>query len=436
LGFMLPLAVLLLGLILVMATGLPVAYSFMLVNIVGVFFLWGGTTGFYQLVLSIFASINMYPLVCVAMFVLMGEVLFQSGTFPRAIDVLDKWMGRLPGRLGLVAIAGATLFSTLSGSSLGTTAMLGSVLVPEMERRGYKKEISIGACMSGGLAMIIPPSALAVILATLARLSVGKILMAGVIPGLIMAATYVTYIVGRCALQPSMAPAYTPVATPLSQKFMETLRYVLPFGAIILLVIGFVVMGLCDPTEASAVAALAVFVLAAIYRRLNWHVVKKAIASSLRTCVMMFFILTASTAFSQILAFTGATRGLTEFVAGLQLPPFVVIIAMQFLLLILGCFMEQVSIMMITFPIYMPVIGTLGFDPIWFALMALINMEVGLKTPPFGFLLFVMKGVAPPDTTMGDIYRAVFPFVLADILAIIVILVFPPIATWLPGLVR
>ena len=431
-----PLALLLCGLVFLMATGLPVAFSFMLINLVGAFCLWGGTVGFYQLVLSIFASINMYPLVCVAMFVLMGEVLFHSGTFPRAIDVLDKWMGRLPGRLGVVAVAGATLFSTLSGSSLGTTAMLGSVLVPEMERRGYKKPISIGACMSGGLAMIIPPSALAVILATLAQISVGRLLMAGVIPGLIMAILYVGYIIGRCALQPSMAPPYAPVSIPLSRKIMDTLRYVLPFGTIILLVIGFVVMGLCDPTEASAAAALAVFILAAIYRRLNWRVTKDAIASSLRICVMMFFILTASTAFSQILAFTGATRGLTEFVVGLQFPPLVVVIAMQLLLLILGCFMEQVSIMMITFPIFLPVIDALNFDPIWFGLLTLINMEVGLKTPPFGFLLFVMKGVAPSDTTMGDIYRAVFPFALSDVLAMIAILLFPPIATWLPELVR
>ena len=434
--FMLPLALLFLGLICIMATGLPVAFSFMLINIFGAYFLWGGTSGFYQLVLSIFASINMYPLVCVAMFILMGEVLFQSGTFPRAIEVLDKWMGRIPGRLAVVAIAGATLFSTLSGSSLGTAAMLGSALVPEMERRGYKKEISIGACMSGGLAMIIPPSALAVILATLARLSVGKVLMAGVIPGLLMAVFYAAYIIGRCTLQPSMAPSYTPVSIPLSQRIMDTLRYVLPFGVIILLVIGFVVMGLCDPTEASAVAALAVFILAAIYGKLNWQVTKKAVFNSLRICVMMFFILTASTAYSQILAFTGSTRGVTEFVATLQMPPLVVVIVMQFLLLILGCFMEQVSIMMITFPIFFPVIQALGLDPIWFAVMALINMEVGLKTPPFGLILFVMKGVAPPDTTMGEICRAAFPFVLADILAIILILLFPPIGTWLPGLVR
>jgi len=286
----------------------------------------------------------------------MGEVLFQSGTFPRAIEILDKWMGRLPGRLAIVAIGGATLFSTLSGSSLGTAAMLGSALVPEMERRGYKREISIGACMSGGLAMIIPPSALAVILATLARLSVGKVLMAGVIPGLLMALLYAGYIIGRCTLQPSMAPAYTPVSIPLSEKIVDTLRYVLPFGSIILLVIGFVVMGLCDPTEASAVAALAAFILAAVYGKLNWQVTKNAVTNSLRICVMMFFILTASTAYSQILAFTGATRGLTEFVVGLQMPPLLVVIVMQFLLLILGCFMEQVSIMMITFPIFFPVI--------------------------------------------------------------------------------
>jgi len=434
--FLLPLALLLLGLLFILATGLPVAFSFMLINIFGAYFLWGGTTGFYQLVLSIFASINMYPLVCVAMFVLMGEVLFQSGTFPRAIEILDKWMGRLPGRLAIVAIAGATLFSTLSGSSLGTAAMLGSALVPEMERRGYKKEISIGACMSGGLAMIIPPSALAVILATLARLSVGKVLMAGVIPGLLMAILYSGYIIGRCALQPSMAPAYTPVSIPLSQKIMDTVRYVLPFGTIILLVIGFVVMGLCDPTEASAVAALAAFVLAAIYGKLNWKITKSAVTNSLRICVMMFFILTASTAYSQILAFTGATRGLTEFVVGLQMPPLLVIIVMQFLLLVLGCFMEQVSIMMITFPIFFPLVQVLGYDPIWFAVMCLINMEVGLKTPPFGLMLFVMKGVAPSDTTMGQICRASFPFVLADVLAVTLILLFPTLGTWLPGLVK
>lgn len=434
--FVLPLALLLLGLLFILASGLPVAFSFMLINLIGAYFLWGGTTGFFQLVLSIFASINMYPLVCVAMFVLMGEVLFQSGTFPRAIEILDRWMGRLPGRLAVVAIAGATLFSTLSGSSLGTAAMLGSALVPEMERRGYKKEISIGACMSGGLAMIIPPSALAVILATLARLSVGKVLMAGVIPGLIMAVLYAGYIIGRCTLQPSMAPSYIPVSIPLSQKIMDTLRYVLPFGTIILLVIGFVVMGLCDPTEASAVAALAAFILAAIYGRLNFKITKNAVTNSLRICVMMFFILTASTAYSQILAFTGATRGLTEFVVSLQMPPLLIVVVMQLLILILGCFMEQVSIMMITFPIFFPVIQVLDFDPIWFAVMCLINMEIGLKTPPFGLMLFVMKGVAPPDTTMGQICRATLPFVAADVLTIILILVFPSIGTWLPGLVK
>lgn len=424
------------ALVFLLATGLPVAFCFMLINLVGVFFFWGGVSGFQQLILSMFTSITFFALLCVVMFILMGEVLFHSGVFVRAIDVLDKWMGRLPGRLGLVAVGGATLFSTLSGSSMGTTAMLGSLLTPEMERRGYKKPISIGACMSGALAMIIPPSALAVILATLAEISVGRLLISGIFPGLMMAILYAGYIIGRCKLQPSIAPAYTPVTIPLSQRIMDTVRYVLPFGIVIFIVIGLIFMGVASPSEASAMAALAIFIIAAFYGRLNWGVVKKSVSGTLRIAVMMFIILTGSTAFSQILAFSGATRGLTELVVALEVSPIVLLITMQVLILILGCFMEQVSIMMITFPIFLPVVRALGFDMIWFGLLVLINMEIGMKSPPFGFCLFVMKGVAPPDTTMGDIYRATFPFILADILAMAMVMLFPIIALWLPSFMK
>lgn len=430
----LALAVIIGALLFLLATGLPVAFAFMLINLVGVYYFWGGVTGFHHLTLSMFTSITSFVLLPVAMFVLMGEVLFHSGIFVKTMDVLDKWMGRLPGRLGLVTVVTATLFSTLSGSSMGTTAMLGSTLTPEMERRGYKKPISIGACMSGALAVIIPPSALAVVLASLAEISVGRLLMAGVFPGLVMAILYVGYITVRCTLQPSMAPAYVPATTPLSQKIMATVKYVMPFGIVILIVIGFIFMGVCDPTEASAMAALATFIIVAFYRRLNWQVLKNSVSGTLRIVVMMLIILTGSTAFSQILAFSGATQELTKFVVGLELSPIVLLIAMQILLLILGCFMEQVSIMMITFPIFLPIARALGFDMIWFGLLVLINMEIGMKSPPFGFCLFVMKGVAPPDTTMGDIYRATIPFILADILAVAIVMVFPPIATWLPSI--
>lgn len=425
------------ALVFLLATGLPVAFSFMLINLVGVFIYWGGITGFYQLILSIFSSITFFALLPVIMFVLMGEVIFHSGIFVHAIDALDKWMGRLPGRLGLLAVGSATLFSTLSGSSMGTTAMLGSILTPEMERRGYKKPMSLGAVLgAGGLAMIIPPSALAVILAALAEISVGGLLMSGVLPGLLIATFYSIYIIGRCKLQPSIAPAYEPVSVSLSQKLVNTARYVLPFGIVIFIVIGLIFMGVASPTEAAAMAALAIFIITIFYGRLNWGVVKNSVSGTLAISVMMFIILTGSTAFSQILAYSGATEGLVQFIADLNLSPIVLLIAMQVVILILGMLMEQVSIMMISFPIFLPIVEALGFDMVWFGLLVLINMEIGLTSPPFGLTLFVMKGVAPPDTTMKDIYMAALPFIVCDLIAMAFIIAFPPIALWLPSIMR
>ena len=417
-------------------SGLPVAFCFHAINIVGAFVLWGGIEGLQQLVLRMYTSVTSFPLTTVVMFVLMGEIMFHSKIFINIINVLDQWMGRLPGRLGLVSVASATLLSTLSGSSMGTTAMLGSIMTEEMERRGYKKPISIGSCMSGALAMIIPPSALAVILATLAQISVGKLLLAGVIPGLLMATFYVSYVIIRCKLQPGIAPSYIPEAVPLSRKIFDTIRYVLPFGLVILVVIGFIIMGIADPTEASALAVVVIMVLTALYKSLSRDVIKKAFTGTLKIVVMMFIILTGSVAFSQILAYTGATKGLAELVVSMSLPPIALFIAMQFLLLLLGSFMEQVSIMMITFPVFLPILRILNIDLIWFALLTLINMEIGLKTPPFGFCLFVMKGVAPSDTTMMDIITATIPFILADTAVMILIIIFPQIAIWLPNIIK
>lgn len=188
-----------------LAAGLPVFLAFTVVDVLGIYFLWGGAAGLGQLIHSIFSSISTFVLLPVPLFVLMGELLFYSGTFITALDTLDKWMGRIPGRLCLLSVSGATLFSTLSGSSMGTTAMLGSLLLPEMEKRGYHKKISIGACMSGSLAMIIPPSALAVVLGALAEISIGKLLISGVLPGFMIASMYITYIILRCTLQPGIA---------------------------------------------------------------------------------------------------------------------------------------------------------------------------------------------------------------------------------------
>ena len=367
----------------------------------------------------------------------MGEVMFQSGLGFSMIDALDKWLGRLPGRLGLLAVGSATLFSVTSGSTIATTGMLGTMLTPEMEKRGYKKPMSIGPIMgSGGLAMLIPPSSLAVILAAVAEISIGRLLMAGVIPGLVIAFFYASYIVGRSYLQPSIAPAYDVAPSPLFEKVVTTVKYVLPLGFIIFLVLGFIFLGLATPSEAAAAGAFGCFILAAIYKRLNWEMVKKAITGTVSVTVMTLMIMAGGIAFSQVLAFSGASKGLLEFVVGLPIAPIVLFLAMQGILLVLGTVMSSMALIMISIPIYMPIISIMGWDPIWFALVMLIAVEMGMTTPPFGMLLFVMKGVAPPGTTMGDIYRAGIPFLMCDLVAMLLIVAFPMIALWLPNIMR
>lgn len=297
--------------------------------------------------------------------------------------------------------------------------------------------MSLGPILgSGGLAIMIPPSSLAVILGAIGEISVGKILVAIVVPGLLMAALYAAYVIVRCRYQPSIAPAYEVTPTPLSKKLGGTVRYVLPLGLIIFLVIGLIILGVATPSEAAASGTIGAFILAATYRGLNWEVIKKSISGTLRITGMVFLIIAGARAFSQILSFSGATRGLTELAANLPTSPIVIVIAMQLVVLIMGGFMSLVAIMMITLPIFVPVIVDLGFSPVWFATIFLLNIEMALTTPPLGMNLYVMKGVVSPDITMGDIVKAALPFLYCDAIAMALIIAFPSLALWLPGLMR
>ncbi len=418
-----------------MLIGMPVAFSFLLINLVGVFVLWGGIAGLRQLILSVFESVTFFALLPVPLFILMGEVLFRSGMGTRLLNALEKLLGRLPGRLSLVAVGGGVLIGALSGNSWASTAMLGSVLAPEMEARGYKKPMTLGPIMgSGVLAIIIPPSGMAVVLAGLAGISVGGLLIAGVIPGLVMAALFIIYIIGRCVLQPEMAPIYETARLSLVERLRPSLQHVLPLAIIVFSVIGLMLLGIATPSEAAAFGALSTFVLAAAYKSLNRQVLKETFVGTLSTTIMILMIFTGSSAFSQILAYSGATRGMVELAMTLPVSPIVLLIGTQIILLFMGMFMEQMSILMITLPIFMPLTAVFGWNPLWFGLMMLINMGIANLSPPFGVLLFVMKGVSPPGTTMGDIYRAAIPFVIMDFIVIVLVMVFPPIALWLPGI--
>lgn len=420
-----------------MATGMPVAFCFMLINVVGVYLFFGGTVGLEQLILSIYSSLATFILLPIPLFIVMGEVMFHSGMGTDVIGVVDKWMGRLPGRLSFIAVAAGTLLSTLTGLSIASTALLGSLLVPEMEKRGYRKAMSLGPILgSGGLAIMVPPSALAVFLGAIGEISIGKLLIAIIVPGLLMAGLYSVYIFARCAFQPSIAPAYDVPHITLSQKLIAMVRYVLPIGVIVFLLIGVILLGVATPSEAAATGTIGVFLISFIQKRLNWEVLKKSISGALVTTGMIFLIMAGAKAFSQILSFTGATHGMSEFAIGLPVTPLFIIAGMQVIILILGCFMNVDAIILLTIPIFMPIVAALGFNPVWFGTIALLNLELALITPPFGLCLFVMKGVAPPDTTMGDIYRAALPFIGLQLIAMTLIIAFPQIALWLPGLMK
>lgn len=421
------------GLLFLMFTGIPVAFSFLLAGIVGMPILMGGINGGgFMIVSTISEGLVNFQFLPIPLFVLMGEIIFQAKVAPQLIDSLDKWIGKVPGRLSLMAVASGVLFSTLTGTSIASTAMLGNSLLPEMNRKGYSKSMSIGPILgSGGLAIMIPPSSLAVLIGAIAEVSIGKILIAIILPGILMALIFSAYIVAICILKPESAPPSDAPVVSLSEKIHSFLKYILPIGVIIFAVVGVIFIGVASPSEASATGALACFVYVAYLRRLTFTVVKDALLGTVRVSVMIFTIVATAELFSQMLAYSGSAEGLTGFVLGIDANKYLILIGMMIVVFILGMFLNSQAIIMITVPIFMPVVVSLGFDPVWYCVVFLLNLEMGTMSPPFGLALFVMKGVAPKDTKMSEIVGAALPFLALDVLIMAILIIFPQTALWL-----
>ena len=414
-----------------MAIGLPVAFAFLAVNLVGSYILMGGIPGIEQLVLNTVDSVSSFTLIPIALFMIMGEAMFRSGIAIDLMDTLDKWFGRLRGRLALMAVGGGVLFSTLTGNSMGAIALLGSSLTPEMEKRGYAKPMSLGPILgSSGLAIMIPPSSLAVVLGVIAEISIGKVLIGIILPGLLMAVLYIAYIVGRCTLQPELAPPFDVPKVPLGEKLSATAINIIPLVAVVFSVVGVIFLGIATPSEAAATGAFATLLLAALRRRLTPKVFGETMFSSANISVMVLLIVSGAVTFSQLLAFTGATYGMVDAVLALDISNDAIVFLMIMLVAFMGMFMGPLPIMLITLPIFVPIVQQFGMDPIWFAAMYLVAIETGATSPPFGAALFVMKAVAPKGTTMADIYRAAIPFIICDLIAILLLFFFPQIVTY------
>ena len=420
----------------VLASGIPIAFGMLLLNAIGaIIFLGGVQTGISHLGRVMIDNLTNYALMPVVLFVLMGELMFISGLAPKMIDVIEKWMGRLPGRLSLLTVGGGALLGTVSGSTMSSIVLLGSTIVPEMEKHGYKKPMSIGPVLgSGGLAMMLPPSAFAVFLASVAQISVGRLLIAIVIPGLLMAVLYASYIIIRCMLQPSLAPAYQPEQIPLKEKLVLTLKYVVPLGSTLLLIVGAIFFGIATPSEVAAVGIVWTVALIALNRKLSWQVIWKATMNTTKISVMIFTIFVGAISFSQILAFSGITQQMIMWASSLEIAPIILVFIMMIIMLGMGTVLEMGSIIMIVSPIFMPLIYQLGFDPIWFGVIMLVNMQMATTTPPFGVNLFALKGVVSRDTSMRDIYVASLPFIACDWIVMFLLLAFPAIALWLPSI--
>ena len=421
------------GVIIALLLGIPIVFSFLLVNIVGALLVLGGEVGLLQMVRNMQTAVAQYSLAPIVLFVFMGEIMLYTGMASRAIDAIDRLFTRVPGRLSMIAVASGAVFSSLSGSTIANTAILGKTLLPEMKERGYSPTISMGPIIAiGGIAMLIPPSGLAVLLASLAKVSINHLLIAGIIPAILMAISFFVYIAVRCTLNPSLAPSYAVEQLSWAERIRPCMVYVVPLISIFVAVVGSMVTGIATPTESAALGSLASIAVAACYRSLSLDKLIQSIKATMMFSAMILFIICASSTFSQILSFSGATQTISQIVTSMDLAPLMILLAMLVLLVLLGCFMDQVSMMMLTLPIFMPIVAATGFNDVWFAVLMLIVLEISLCTPPFGLLLFVMQGVAPKGTSLRQIYTSVTPFVLLQFVFLGLIVAIPAIALWLP----
>ena len=413
--------------------GLPVAFSFLVINLLGALLFLGGEAGLTQLARNSVGSVATFSLTPIPLFILMGEVLFHTGLAVKVIDGVERLIRQVPGRLAVVAVVAGTVFSAISGSTIATTAMLGSLMLPVMLSRGYHPTMATGPLMAiGAVDMLIPPSALTVLLGSLSGISISKLLIGGVLPGLILSVAFVIYIVARVKLDPSLAPSTQFVEYRGWAKLKPFLQYVLPLVSIFVVVVASMSAGWATPTESAAIGALFTVVLALAYRALTVSNLLAALRGTAAISGMILFIIVGATTFSQILSFSGASNGLVSGITAHGLSPAAIIAAMMALLVFLGLFVEQVSMMMITLPIYMPLVQKYGVDPVWFGVMFLICMQLGLLLPPHGLLLMTMKGVSPPQVRMSHIFRGVLPYIAMSLLLLALVFLFPAVAVWLP----
>jgi len=420
--------------IVLLLAGLPLAFATGAVAVVFTYFLFGAP-GLTLIVSRVFTLMGNYVLVSVPLFIFMACILERAGVAEAIFNTVHVWAGQMRGGLAVAVIISCALMAAMVGVIGAEIVTMGVVALPAMLNRGYKKDLALGCiCAGGGLATLIPPSVVLIMWGLTAGVSIGQLYMAGVVPGLMLALMYVTYIIVRCRLRPELAPPASAedLAVPLSQKVALLRALVLP-SAVAFGVLGSLYMGWATPTEAAGVGVLGAILAAAVNRRLTWANMKIAIADTTKVTAMLYWLFFGSSALIGVYTLAGGTRLIQDTMTGLPVGPLGVIIIIQLIWIVLGCFIDWIGILLLTAPIFVPVASALGFDLVWLGVLFCMNMQISYISPPFGPAAFYLKGVVPKDVALNDIFGSIWPYLVLQFVALGMVISFPQIVLWLPG---
>lgn len=437
-------ALLMLGItLLLLLTGLPLAFVLGATGIGFLLFL-EGPHALILPVMSIWGLMNIFVFIAVPLFIFMGVMLERSGVADDLFEMIYRWAGPVRGGLAIGMVLICVIFAAMAGTSGAATVSLGLIAIPSLIKRGYDKSMVTGTIQAGGaLGFLIPPSAVMIIYGMLGKVSVGRLFAAGVFPGMILAGLFIAYIGVRCLIQPKLGPAMPPEERTftLREKLVSTRALALP-ALLIVGVLGTIAAGICSPTEASAIGAAGALVVAAVHRRLSVANFKDALYRTARMMGMIVWVAYAAIVYSTVFDYFGGTELIAGIFTTMQLGPWGVLIIIQLSFFLLGMFLDDTAILFVCMPIYIPLVAQMGFDPVWFGVLYVINMQMAYITPPFGYNLFYMKGIAADlfssgdiskEISLGDIYRSIIPFVALQAIGLAVVMIFPQVALWLPN---
>jgi len=422
------------ALIIFLLSGLPLSFVLGGVSMIFIYFTWG-PEAFYMVAAQTWGAMNKFTLVAVPLFIFMAMILERSGVAKDLYEMMYLWFGPVGGGLAIGTVVICAIFSAMCGISGAAVVSMGTIALPSMLERNYDKELALGCINSGGgWGILIPPSVIMILYALISGESVGRLFAGGVFPGLLLLVLVSTYIAIRCYFQPHLGPALPKEERGnWTKKFTALKAVILPI-IIVVMVLGSIIGGITTPTEAASMGVLGAIISSLVYRQYSWKLMKEAAMRTLRLTGMIMWILFGAYCFSAAYHGMGAHQLIENMMSYIPGGPWGSIIFIQIVIFILAMVLDPAGIMMITIPVFLPIITAQGFDPLWFGILFVINMEIGYMTPPFGFNLFYLKGIVPPSISMGDIYRSVIPYTLVELTGLVIIMILPQIAIWLPNL--